>query len=116
MLLSLLILLAAVVGSGSLVAALGWLWYRVQRLEDAGALGGGEADRIRAELQLVREELSASQDGMKMLNERVDFLERLLESGQRGDREPDALPAGEAESGSGETESGSVPEDRPPTG
>ncbi len=97
MLVELLILLAAIGGSGSIVAVLAWLWHRVKRLEETGGLGGKDAERIIAELERMRDEVSESQDGVKMLRERLDFLERLLESKQRTNREGTALLAGEPE-------------------
>lgn len=87
-----LILLAAVAGSGGMVGFLGWLLYRVRRLE-AGRGGGGEdVEQLAEQLDVLRAQLSAVRDEMGQLSERVEFAERLLTKGEPGDAARGGLP------------------------
>lgn len=76
-LVELFVILAAVVGSGGMVAVLGWLWYRTRRLEEPGS-------RLE-ELRALRDELEVTRETTRELAERLDFLERLLEAGDDPD-------------------------------
>lgn len=78
----LLIMLAAIVGSAWVFGAWGWLWVRVKRLEEGGA-GAAEA-RLLRELDQLREQVASTDEEARRLAERVDFLERLLEAPERG--------------------------------
>ena len=86
----LLIVFAAVVGSGVMTAVLFWFTSRLRRLEssqessDAGLLSQS-IEGLTAELSTVREQLD-------MLEQRTEFNERLLEG-----RSSDELPAGTEE-------------------
>lgn len=82
MLPQLLVLLAAIGGSALILGGGAFLWYRVQRLEDRGTGGGGNRRRLQAELEEVRDELAGTREETRRLAERLDFLERLLESGE----------------------------------
>ena len=75
----LIVLIAAVLGSGTMVAVLAWLAFRVRRLE----AGEGVADRARLldEIEDLREEVEAARRQTRALEEQVDFMERLLASG-----------------------------------
>ena len=81
----LLIVIAAVVGSGVMTGLVTMLITRVRRLEetrqsnDSGLLAES-FDKLAAELSAVRDQLD-------MLEERTDFNERLLEG-----RTPDGTP------------------------
>lgn len=88
MLPQLLVLLAAVGGS-ALVAGFGvWLWTRAEGADRRGVVGqGGDRAALERELEGVREELETTREETRRLAERVDFLERLLESGEGGDGE-----------------------------
>lgn len=80
-----LILLAAIGGSGWVVGMFAWLWHRVRVLEMATAgVRATDAAQLRAELASLGGELSGNHEELEKLHERVDFLERLLEKGQDG--------------------------------
>jgi hypothetical protein len=80
-LVELLVLLAAVGGSSWMVGTLGWLWYRTKRLEDRIAARGSDTPQLAQELDHLRAELAASNEDVHYLRERLDFLERVLTSG-----------------------------------
>lgn len=86
-----LILLAAVMGSGAMVAVLGWMAIRLRSLE-AGK-GGADLERLLAQVEALREELEASSHEIDELTERLDFTESLLRGGEdrpalgKGDKE-----------------------------
>ena len=103
-----LIILAAVLGSAVMVAAFGWLFVRMRRLE-AGDPGGRDLHHLLERMDDLREQFLNVQDELSQLNERVDFTERLLEPGgeppgigpSAGTREPpdnERSDDGEAES------------------
>ena len=82
-----LVLLAAVVGSGSMVGVGMWLYYRVKRLE------GENRDLLTLDTQVgeVHEQLDQLQGQLAELNERMDFTERILGRDRDASRE---LPPG----------------------
>jgi hypothetical protein len=82
-LVELFVLLAAVSGSAWIVGTVGWLWYRTRRLEEAIMRGTGTAPQIAEEIEELRGQLAASGEEVALLHERLDFLERLLGSGER---------------------------------
>lgn len=86
----LLVVLAAVVGSASVFGAWGWLWYRVKQLEQHAA-GRGEGRQLQTQLAVLEEEVAATQEQARLLAERVDFLEKLLETRDPPDRGPRRL-------------------------
>lgn len=73
-----LILLAAIGGTGWLVAMFGWLWHRLRRLEDALGPTGTGHDRLQEDVGLLRADLLDGLDRMNSVGERLDFMERLL--------------------------------------
>ena len=80
----LMVLLAAVIGSSSLVAAFAWIIQRVSRLESASS---PELDRLLSENAELRDQIESMRSDLQGLDERVDFTEKLLER-----KNPDALP------------------------
>ena len=72
-----LILLAAVVGSGSMVGFLSWALYRLRRLERRDT-GSGAFEALTAQLETLRYELEAVHGEVARLKEQADFTERLL--------------------------------------
>jgi len=80
-----MILLAAVGGSGTMVGFLGWMVYRIKRLEVQGGADNAEVDRILEQVEDLHEHLRKVRVEMGELSGRVDFAERLLTSGQGGD-------------------------------
>lgn len=83
----LLIVLAAIVGSAWVFGAWGWLWYRVKQLEQ-GRSGELQGRQLLSELDVLREEVASTQEEARLLAERVDFLERLLEGRDGSDDRP----------------------------
>ncbi len=77
-----LILLAAVGGSGAMVGFLGWLLYRVKRLESGINADNADVERVLEQVDALREQLMTVHDEMGQLGERVDFAERLLTRGR----------------------------------
>jgi uncharacterized coiled-coil protein SlyX len=82
-----LILLAAVGGSGSMVGLGMWLYYRVKRLEGENR----EIVGLSGKVDEVREQLDQVQAHLGELYERVDFTERMLAQGREAKPE---LPPG----------------------
>jgi hypothetical protein len=80
-LVELLVLLAAVGGSSWIVGTGAWLWYRTKRLEERIEGRGSDAPHLAKELDDLKIELAASNEGLHYLRERLDFLERLLSAG-----------------------------------
>lgn len=80
----LMTLLAAVGGSGAMVGFLGWLLYRVKRLEGQAGAGNVDVERIMEQVDVLHEQLVSVRAAMGELSERVDFTERLLTRGQAG--------------------------------
>lgn len=80
----LMILLAAVGGSGTMVGFLGWLLYRVKRLEGRAGAGNTDVERLIEQVDVLHEQLVSVRAELGELSERVDFAERLLTRGQAG--------------------------------
>lgn len=74
-----MILLAAVVGSGAMVAGAGWLIARIRRLEDQT---GPVVDHLAEQVDALAARLEASQEELRELRNRVEFAERLLTTGE----------------------------------
>ncbi len=81
-----LIILAAVIGSGAMTLVLAWITHRVRSLELSA--GGAELDRLAEQLNELRDDIQAANAGIANLTERLDFTERLLTDGR--DRHPGA--------------------------
>jgi hypothetical protein len=97
-LVELLVLLAAVGGSTWIVGTVAWLWYRTKLLEDRILRQAGSAPQLASELHDLKTQLQASNEDVDHLRERLDFLERLLNEGDRGaTRKLEAPPRKEAE-------------------
>jgi hypothetical protein len=93
-LVELFVLLAAVSGSVWIAGMAVWLWQRVKRLEEVH-LGRVETPKgLAPRFEDIRGAVDASGREIERLNERVEFLERLLEAG--------AGPSGDRQIGSGE--------------
>ncbi len=80
--LALMLMLIAALGSGALVAIFAWFYQRMKQLE-GGRNDGSDWTLISEQLDVVRDQLSAMDDEMTRLNERVDFTEKLLEPGPK---------------------------------
>ena len=78
----LLILMAAIVGSSSMVGFLGWMLYRVKRLESTSGKNKAEVERLIEQVDALQEEVTAAGEQAGELQERVDFAERLLARGK----------------------------------
>jgi len=81
MLPQILVLLAAIGGTTLLLGGGGWLWYRIERLESRGATRPAGDGEPTGEVDDLREQLALTQEEVRRLDERLDFLERLLEEG-----------------------------------
>ncbi len=75
----LILMLIAVVGSGTMAAILVWMWNRIRQLE-GGRQDRSELGNIYERMDAVRDQLFSLEDEMARLNERVDFTEKLLEA------------------------------------
>ncbi len=73
-----LILLAAVAGSGSMVGVGVWLYHRVKRLEAENR----DLVQLTEQVDVLRDHLGAVQDQVGELYERLDFAERMLTRGR----------------------------------
>ena len=80
--LALMLILIAALGSGAMVAIFAWFYQRMKRLE-GGRNDGSDWTLMAEQLDVVRDQLSAMDDEMTRLNERVDFTEKLLEPGPK---------------------------------
>lgn len=69
-----LILLAAVIGSGSIVGVGMWLYFRVRRLEDENK----DLVQLTERIDALRDQLAAVQEQVGDLYERIDFTERVM--------------------------------------
>lgn len=78
-----MILLAAVFGSGTMVAGAGWLITRIRRLEDQT---GPVVDHLAEQIDALGAQLEASQEELRELRNRVEFAERLLTAGPDRDQ------------------------------
>jgi hypothetical protein len=83
-LVTLFIIFAAVVGSGSMVAVFAYALSRFRRIE-SGYAGSGGSDLLVEQVSRIREELLTVQEEMSALTERLDFTEKLLMSGDDAD-------------------------------
>jgi uncharacterized coiled-coil protein SlyX len=93
-LLELFVLLSAVSGTAWIVGMVAWLWHRIKRLEDS-ALGQTEApNALPSDLRELSDALAASDRELERLNERLDFLERLLSRGKEGETTNQRLASG----------------------
>lgn len=72
-----LILLAAVAGSGSMVGFIGWTLYRLRRLERRDT-GSGAFESLTGQMDTLRDELESVHGDVAKLKEQADFTERLL--------------------------------------
>jgi len=59
-----------------MVAVLGWLYHRLNRLE---TLGPERLGRLEADFEALQDQLGSVQETLDTVIERVDFTERLLE-------------------------------------
>lgn len=85
-----MVLLAAVAGSGTMAWLLMWLHGRLKRLETGG---GQDTERLALQIDAVREQLGATRDEVMELYERLEFAERLLVRGKdASSREPRQIP------------------------
>jgi outer membrane murein-binding lipoprotein Lpp len=73
-----LVLLAAVAGSGSMVGLLAWIHGRLGRLDRENSLLRSQSERLAIEVDALREELVADRERIARLAERAEFTERLL--------------------------------------
>lgn len=83
----LLIICAAIIGSTSMMGVLGFLFYRIRRIEGGGMTQFG-APELPDRVQLLEEQLMAAEAEIASFSERLDFTEKLLMSGD--DRTPSA--------------------------
>jgi hypothetical protein len=77
---ALLVVLAAVIGSTAMVGVLAYLLHRIRQIESGAtdkAGSRGLSDRVEG----MQEEFLALQKEMSALQERLDFTEKLLMSG-----------------------------------
>lgn len=77
-----LILLAAILGSGSVVGFGGWFLFRIKRLEVRARADDAEIERLVEQVAAIGEQLAGVRDAVGELQERLDFAERLLTSGR----------------------------------
>jgi hypothetical protein len=98
-LVELFVLLAAVGGSTWIGGTVVWLWYRTKRLEESILNQKKASPHLASELESIRTELSVSNEQVGLLRERLDFLERLLNQGDRGSESTRSLKPGESERG-----------------
>lgn len=86
---TLLLVLVGVIGAGSMVAVFAYVLNRFRMLESGGG-GGGDARLLVEQVGRLAEELLTVQEEMSSLNERLDFTENLLMSGERVDESEDS--------------------------
>lgn len=98
-LVELFVLLAAVSGTAWIVGTVGWLWYRTKCLEDAIMRQNSGVPQLASELESLRGELKGSDDEIERLRGRLDFLERLLNSGEQEPAATGKLEPGEGSKG-----------------
>ena len=79
-----LIIFAAAMGSGTMVAIIAWFLSRMRSLESRGS-SDSELKRLSHEVDDLRGELLANHSEIENLAERLDFTERLLSTGADGD-------------------------------
>jgi outer membrane murein-binding lipoprotein Lpp len=91
-----LILLAAVAGTGTMVGVGGWIFQRIKRLEEAVPASRQQIERLTGEVDQLRDELADARSHAKRLAERADFTERLLTEGRATPARP---PSGTSDPG-----------------
>jgi len=79
---ALLLVFAGVIGAGSMVAVFAYFLHRLRSIESGG---GGDSRLLVEQVNRIREELITVQEEMSSLNERFDFTEKLLMSGDSED-------------------------------
>ena len=94
----LVLILIVLVGSGTMAAILGWMFYRIRQLE-GGREDRSELGNIYQQLDAVRDQVFAFEDEMARLNERVDFTEKLLDAPRAESLEKDVPPDKDEPSG-----------------
>lgn len=80
---TLLLVFAAVLGSGVIVAAFAYFLNRIRLIEAGGSRG--DSRQLVEQVNRLREELLTVQEEMSSLTERLDFTENLLMSGEDAD-------------------------------
>jgi outer membrane murein-binding lipoprotein Lpp len=83
-----LILLAAVAGSGTMVGVGSWVFQRIRRLEEAVPASRQQIERLTEEVDQLRDELAEAKSRAVRLAERADFTERLLTEGRTSGKPP----------------------------
>lgn len=83
----LLILIAAVIGSGSMVGILAMIMRKLHRLESGDRDSGG-VGLLASQVSEVQAELDAMRDEVARLTDQTRFMEQLL-----GESSPDSRPA-----------------------
>jgi hypothetical protein len=78
--LALFIIFAAVIGSTAMMGTIAYLLHRIRRIE-GGALGGTGSPMLLDQVNELREDVFAVQEGLSSMAERLDFTEKLLMSG-----------------------------------
>jgi hypothetical protein len=73
-----LVLFAAVGGSGAMVGILAWLHNRLKRLDEENVLLRSQYAQLEDEVGSVRDELLATRKEVFRLDARAEFTERLL--------------------------------------
>ncbi len=74
---AILVIIAAVVGTGTMVAFFAFLLNRIREVER-----GREPAMLADQVQAIREQLLDVQDQITALQERVDFTDKLLTGGE----------------------------------
>jgi hypothetical protein len=74
-----MILLAAVAGTGTMMWIIASLHARIKQLEQGG---GADTEALSAQVEVLRQELLATRDEVAELYERVEFAERMLARGK----------------------------------
>lgn len=84
----LIVLLAAVAGTGTMVGVGSWIFQRIRRLEEAVPASRQQIERLSEEVDQLRDELAEAKSGMGQLAERADFTDRLLTEGRQSGKTP----------------------------
>ena len=93
----LLILIAAIIGSGSMVGILAWMASRIRALESH------DSSLLLEQIEVLRSELEAVGHSVASLEERTDFTEKLLTSGSGSDARSEHLPPSSTNPATGPT-------------
>ena len=78
--LALMVMLAGIGGSVVMVGAFAWLIMRMRRLESLGP-GRDDPHQLLGRMEEIRKDLDVLQNDVELIGERMDFTERLLQSG-----------------------------------